>query len=170
MSSPAKPLVTALASLLGATGNLSVDVVVVPELPGLGVVSGTMYAGGVGVPLVYDPLEFFEAMHTVHLDGDALALLAFKTSGSGFGLENWVDGTDPCADHWVGVTCSTTRPPRVTELDRSKQPPHTCNVAALAPLTSLTKVILWSTSVTGCGAFCNLLLTRHFGAGDCQCR
>ena len=34
-----------------------------------------------------------------------MALLAFKESGNGLGLDDWVEGGDPCADRWVGVCC-----------------------------------------------------------------
>ena len=34
------------------------------------------------------------------------ALLAFKASGNGVGLESWVEGSDPCAAGWAWVCCS----------------------------------------------------------------
>eukprot|EP01043_Picozoa_sp_COSAG02_P063454 COSAG02_NODE_9004_length_2363_cov_6.127539_1_plen_738_part_01 len=72
------------------------------------------------------------------------ALLAFKRSGNGLGLESWTDGGDPCLGGWAGVTC--TRNGAMLDLRRTAV---TGDLSSLAAMTGMTWLKLGDTAVTG---------------------
>ena len=86
----------------------------------------------------------------------SVALLAFMASGNGDGLAaTWLPGTDPCADGWVGVSCTGTE---VTGLHLDgralsstvvQQRGLTGDVGSLGPLGSLATLYLSYTAVSG---------------------
>jgi hypothetical protein len=65
------------------------------------------------------------------------ALLAFKASGNGAGLESWVEGGDPCDGSWIGVCCGPDgydRPGDYDFLGRQSAPACPAAVGAVTGL------------------------------------
>ncbi len=86
---------------------------------------------------------FGGALCNVNVIALAGALLAFKSSGNGLGLESWTDGGDPCSGGWEGVTCGNG-----AQLDLDDFA-VTGDLSSLAAMTSMTRLSLYRTAVTG---------------------
>jgi hypothetical protein len=81
---------------------------------------------------------------------DAAALLAFKASGNGEGLDTWIEGSDPCGG-WEGVTCGGSGAVTQLSINGLLGNPSglTGDVGQLAALTQLTRMVAYSTQISG---------------------
>ena len=109
------------------------------------------------------------------IEGDKAALLGFKDSGNGAGLESWTEKSDPCADAWAGVICDAVGAV-VIGLDLSggmmyDGPFHTLtgDIGLLGGLPSLTSLVVSSTHVTGdLAGFRDLVGLTHLDLDSCR--